>query len=60
MEVSAKDVLRVAKTYLNPASFQVVAVGDRASIEEVLAKHGPVRVYDTEGKLVDSSPVNVE
>ena len=52
MEVTAKDVLRVAKTYLNPSSFQVVAVGNRKAIEEVLAKHGPVTVYDMEGKQV--------
>ncbi len=60
MGVTAKDVLRVANTYLDPSTFQVVAVGNREAIEEVLAKHGPVRIYDTEGKRVDSSTLNSE
>jgi zinc protease len=49
--VTADDVERVARKYLNPDSLQVVAVGDAAKIREELAKFGPVEVRDTQGKL---------
>ena len=46
--VTAADVLRVARTHLDPARLQVVVVGDARAIEEPLAALGvgPVTVYD--------------
>ncbi len=50
MAVSADDVQWVARKYLNPDTMPLVAVGDGSKIKTVLEKHGPVEVYDTEGK----------
>jgi len=46
--VTADDVLRVARTHLDPARLQVVIVGDATAIQEPLAALGvgPVTVYD--------------
>jgi len=32
---------------------QVVCVGDRKQIEDVLKKYGPVEVYDADGKRLE-------
>ena len=50
LAVTADDVQRVARKYVNPATMQVVAVGDAKQIKTVMEKYGPVEVYDTEGK----------
>lgn len=50
MAVTADDVQRVARKYINPGSLQIVAVGDASKIKSVMEKYGPVEVYDTEGK----------
>ena len=50
--VSADDIARVAKKYINLDAVQVVAVGDAGKIKTILEKYGPVTVYDTEGKVV--------
>jgi predicted Zn-dependent peptidase len=55
MAVSADDVQRVARKYLNPDSLQLVAVGDAAKIKTVLAKYGVVEVYDSNGVLVTAA-----
>lgn len=52
MAVTADDIQRVAKKYINPDNMQVVAVGDVSKIRPVLEKYGPVEVYDAEGKKV--------
>jgi predicted Zn-dependent peptidase len=52
MAVTADDVQRVARQYVNPKTQQVVVVGDAKKIKAVLDKFGSVEVYDTEGKLV--------
>jgi zinc protease len=46
--VTADDVLRVARTHLDPARLQVVIVGDATAIEQPLTALGvgPVTVYD--------------
>ena len=50
--VTAEDVLRIAKKYINPANAQIVAVGDAAKIKAIMEKYGPVTVYDTSGKEI--------
>jgi predicted Zn-dependent peptidase len=50
MTVTAADVQRVARKYLNPETIQVVAVGDSGKIRSVMEKYGPVEVYDADGK----------
>ncbi|PYS95056.1 MAG: hypothetical protein DMF50_10330 [Acidobacteria bacterium] len=52
MAVTADDVQRVARRYVDPESLQIVAVGDGGKIRAVMEKYGPVEVYDTEGRLV--------
>ena len=52
MAVSAEDVQRVARKYLNPETLQLVAVGDATKIKSVLEKYGAVEVYDSNGALV--------
>ncbi len=44
--ITAEDVQRVAKKYINPATMQVVAVGDASKIRSVLEKYGPVEMVD--------------
>ncbi len=50
--VTAEDVQRVAKKYVNPDNMQIVAVAEAAKVKAVLEKFGPVEVYDLEGKPV--------
>ena len=49
MAISAADVQRVARKYLDPEAMQVVAVGDAAKIEPILTKYGKVELFDTTG-----------
>ncbi|MBY0374303.1 MAG: insulinase family protein [Bryobacteraceae bacterium] len=42
--VTAEDLQRVAKKYLNLEAMQIVAVGDAAKIQPALEKYGPVEV----------------
>jgi zinc protease len=51
MAVTAEDVQRVARKYLDPDAMQIVAVGDGLKIQSVLEPYGPVEVYDSSGKL---------
>jgi zinc protease len=51
MSVTAEDVQRVARKYLDPDAMQLVAVGDGLKIQSVLESYGPVEVYDSIGKL---------
>jgi len=48
--IKAEDVERVARKYINPATMQVVAVGDASKIKTVLQKFGPVEMVDASGK----------
>jgi predicted Zn-dependent peptidase len=54
-KVSIADVRRVAKKYLNPASMNIVIVGDVASIKDGLEKlgYGKVQILDADGKAVN-------
>lgn len=55
MAVTAADVMRVAKKYINPETLQIVAVGDASKIKSVMEKYGPVEVYDTDGNKAGMS-----
>ena len=55
MAVTAEDVQRAARTYLNPESLQLVAVGDSAKIENALRKYGAVEIFDVAGTLRPAS-----
>jgi zinc protease len=48
--IKADDVQRVARKYIDPATMQVVAVGDADKIKTVLEKYGPVEIVDASGK----------
>ena len=48
--ITAEDVQRVAMKYINPATMQVVAVGDASKIKTVLEKYGSVELVDASGK----------
>jgi len=50
MAVTAEDIERVARKYINPENVQIVAVGDVSKIKPVFEKYGSVEVYDTEGQ----------
>ena len=45
--MTADDVVRVAKKYIDPGTAQIVAVGDAGKIKATMEKYGPVTVYDT-------------
>jgi predicted Zn-dependent peptidase len=55
MAVTADDVQRVARKYLNPDAMQLVAVGDATRIKAALEKYGPVEIFDNEGHPVQPS-----
>ena len=59
MAVTAEDVQRVARKYLDPEAMQLVAVGDGLKIHSVLESYGPLEAYDSSGKLT-SIPKTVE
>lgn len=52
MAVSADEVQRVARKYLDPDAMQLVAVGDASKLKGVLAQYGAVEVYDEAGRPV--------
>ena len=56
--VTADDLVRVAKKYIDLDHLNIVVVGDRAVIEEPLRKTGiaPVVILDLEGKPIPATP----
>ena len=53
--ITAEDVQRAARKYVDLEHLQIVAVGDASKIREPLAKYGEVEVYDSEGRLIKSA-----
>lgn len=53
--ITAADVQRVARKYIDLEHLQIVAVGDAAKIRGVLEKYGTVEAFDSEGKSVRES-----
>ncbi|HZF41241.1 MAG TPA: pitrilysin family protein, partial [Blastocatellia bacterium] len=53
--VTADDVQRVARKYLDLTKLQIVAVGDAKQIAGVMKQFGGVELYDTEGKPLQSA-----
>jgi zinc protease len=51
--VTQDAVQAAAKKYVDLDHLQVVCVGDRKQIEDVLKKYGPVEVYDADGKRLE-------
>ncbi|MEA2203354.1 MAG: zinc protease [Blastocatellia bacterium] len=56
--VTAEDVQRVARKYIDLDHLQIVAVGDAAKAKEALAKFGTVVEYDGEGKPMHAALKN--
>jgi zinc protease len=55
--VSAAQALSAAQKYIRPQAALVVVVGKAAAVKDVLAAYGPVKVIDTDGKLlVEAAP----
>ena len=50
MAITAEQVQRVARKYIQPDDLQIVAVGDAAKLKPVLDKYGSVQVFDTNGQ----------
>lgn len=50
-ETTADEVQRVAKKYIDPATMQIVAVGDASKIKAALEKYGPVEMVASSDAL---------
>ncbi len=55
MAVTAEDVQRVARKYLDPNALQLVAVGDAERIKPILETYGTVEVFDANGVALDGA-----
>jgi len=55
MAVTAEDVQRVARKYLDPSALQLVAVGDADRIKAILEPYGKVEVFDANGVRLDGT-----
>lgn len=52
--VTADDVQRVARKYIDLGKLQIIAVGDAKRVADVMKQFGAVALYDTEGKPLQS------
>ena len=48
-DLTPPDILSTARTYLDSANMQIVAVGDRTQIESQAALFGDLEIYDAKG-----------
>src|SRR5581483_9094677 len=55
MAVTAEDVQRVARKYLDPNALQLVAVGNAERIKPILETYGTVEVFDANGVALDGA-----
>jgi zinc protease len=55
--ISADEVQRVAKKYVDPETMQIVAVGDAKKIAPILQKYGAVELFDVQDNPVALQPV---
>jgi zinc protease len=55
--ISADEVQRVAKKYVDPETMQIVAVGDAKKIAPILQKYGSVELFDVQDKPETLQPV---
>ncbi|MEK6299415.1 MAG: hypothetical protein AABO41_01735 [Acidobacteriota bacterium] len=53
--VTADEVQRIARKYLDLDRLQIVAVGDASRTADVLKQYGTLEIYDTEGNRPRSS-----
>jgi zinc protease len=56
--VTAEDVQRVARKYVDTDRLQVVAVGDASKVRAALAQYGAVEVFDSNGRPVPQQAEN--
>ena len=53
MAVTAQDIQRVARKYINTEKMQIAAVGDAGEIKPVLEKYVPVETCDINGRRLN-------
>jgi len=54
-KVNPEIVQRMARKYVDLPHLQIVCVGDAQQIKKVLAKYGPLEVFDTNGKRLEQA-----
>jgi zinc protease len=54
--ITADEVQRVARKYVDPDNMQIVAVGDAKTLVPVLEQYGSVRLFDLQDKPKDVAP----
>ncbi len=54
--ITAEDVQRVARKYVDPENMQIVAVGDAKIIVAILEKYGKVQLFDLQDKPKQFTP----
>ncbi|MGH9565509.1 MAG: hypothetical protein ACRD4I_05970, partial [Candidatus Angelobacter sp.] len=55
-KLTAEDVQRTARKYIDLDHLQVVVVGDPKQVREAVAKYGDVEEYTADGKPVPAKP----
>jgi zinc protease len=59
-KLTADDVQRTAKKYIDLDHLQIVVVGDASKIHDAVAKYGAIQEYDADGKPVQAKPAKAE
>lgn len=58
--VTPEDLQRVARQYVRPDRATIVVVGDAAKVAKDLERVAPVAIFDTEGKPIQASDLEVK